>query len=81
MNMQSPSPALSRADQDGVAVLTLCRPEKRNPLSEALIAALTAELDAIAADKSIRAVIIRGGRSRVLGRPRPEGDVRPPRRR
>jgi enoyl-CoA hydratase/carnithine racemase len=58
MNMQSPSPALSRADQDGVAVLTLCRPEQRNTLSEGLIAALTAEFDSLAADRGVRAVIL-----------------------
>jgi enoyl-CoA hydratase/carnithine racemase len=58
MNMQSPSPALRRNDAGGVAKLTLCRAEKRNPLSEALIAAMTAELNAIAADKSIRAVVL-----------------------
>ncbi len=58
MNMQSPSPVLSRTDDGPVAVLTLCRPQKRNPLSEALIAALTAELEAIAADARIRAVVL-----------------------
>jgi enoyl-CoA hydratase/carnithine racemase len=58
MPLQSPLPALSRIDADGVATLTLCRPEKRNPISEALIAALTAELDAIANHRGIRAVII-----------------------
>jgi enoyl-CoA hydratase/carnithine racemase len=45
-------------DSDGVALLTLCRPERRNPLSEAVLEALTAELDAIAGDTSIRAVVI-----------------------
>jgi enoyl-CoA hydratase/carnithine racemase len=58
MTLQSPLPTLSRADTGGVALLTLCRPEKRNPLSEALIAAMTAECDAIAADRNVRAVII-----------------------
>jgi enoyl-CoA hydratase/carnithine racemase len=58
MNMQSSFPALVRADDGGVATLTLCRPEQRNPLSEALIAALTAEFDAIAADAGVRAVIL-----------------------
>lgn len=58
MTLQSPSPVLARADDGSVAVLTLCRPERRNPLSEALIAALTAELDAIAADRAVRAVIL-----------------------
>ncbi len=58
MDLQSPPAVLSRSNQEGIAVLTLCRPESRNPLSEALIAALTGELDAIAVDRSIKAVII-----------------------
>jgi enoyl-CoA hydratase/carnithine racemase len=58
MTLQSPLPVVSRTDADGVAVLTLCRPERRNPLSEALLGAMTAELDAIADDRSIRAVVI-----------------------
>jgi len=58
MTLQSPLPVLARADDAGVAVLTLVRPQSRNALSEALIAALTAELDAIAADAGIRAVVI-----------------------
>jgi enoyl-CoA hydratase/carnithine racemase len=58
MTMQSPLLVLNRGVSDGIAVLTLCRPERRNPLSEALISALTAELDAIAEDRAIRAVII-----------------------
>jgi enoyl-CoA hydratase/carnithine racemase len=58
MTLQSPLPSLSRNDADGVAILTLCRPEKRNPLCEELIGSLTAELDAIARDKRLRAVII-----------------------
>jgi enoyl-CoA hydratase/carnithine racemase len=58
MNMQSPSPVLTRSDADGVAHLVLCRAEKRNPLSEALLAALTTELQDIAGQKSVRAVIL-----------------------
>lgn len=49
---------LLRADRDGIATLTLNRPERRNALSEGLIAALTDALDAIADDGSVRAVII-----------------------
>lgn len=49
---------LLRADADGVATLTLNRPQSRNALSEGLIAALSDTLDAIAADRSVRAVII-----------------------
>jgi enoyl-CoA hydratase/carnithine racemase len=49
---------LLRDDADGIAVLTLNRPEARNSLSEALLTALAGELDAIAADASVRAVVI-----------------------
>jgi enoyl-CoA hydratase/carnithine racemase len=51
-------PALTRSDADGIAMLTLNRPEARNPLSEALLAALSSELTTIAVDSAIRAVII-----------------------
>ncbi len=50
--------ALERSDADGVATLTLNRPEARNALSMSLIAALQAELDAIAGDPGIRVVTI-----------------------
>jgi enoyl-CoA hydratase/carnithine racemase len=43
----------------GVATLTLNRPERFNPLSSEMIAALQAELDSIAADPSVRVVILR----------------------
>ncbi|MBM3569253.1 MAG: enoyl-CoA hydratase [Alphaproteobacteria bacterium] len=58
-----PKPAeniLLRHDQDGVATLTLNRPEARNALSRAMLSALQAELDAIKADRGIRAVVIAG---------------------
>jgi enoyl-CoA hydratase/carnithine racemase len=42
----------------GVATLTLNRPERFNPLSSAMISALQAELDAIAADSSLRVVVL-----------------------
>ncbi len=58
MDLQSPHAVLTRSDVENVAVLTLCRPERRNPLSEALISALAAELDALARDRRIKAVII-----------------------
>ena len=57
----SASPASSpllRSDRDGTAVLTLDRPDARNALSEALIDALSAELDAIAADPRVRVVVL-----------------------
>jgi enoyl-CoA hydratase/carnithine racemase len=43
----------------GVATLALNRPERFNPLSSEMIAALQAELDAIALDPSVRVVILR----------------------
>ena len=49
---------LQRADADGVATLTLNRPQARNALSIALMAALQAEFDAIAADPSVRVVVV-----------------------
>jgi enoyl-CoA hydratase/carnithine racemase len=49
---------LLREDQGAVAILTLNRPDARNSLSEALLEALGHELDAIAADRRLRAVIL-----------------------
>ncbi len=49
---------LLRSDGGGVATLTLNRPQARNALSDALLAALTGELDRIAADRTVRAVIV-----------------------
>lgn len=43
---------------DGIATLTLNRPERFNPLSFDMIAAIQNELDAIANDPSIRVVIL-----------------------
>ncbi|HZH26867.1 MAG TPA: enoyl-CoA hydratase [Azospirillaceae bacterium] len=49
-----------RADEGGVAVLTLNRPDARNALSRALMQALQEQLDAIGADPAIRVVVLRG---------------------
>jgi enoyl-CoA hydratase/carnithine racemase len=49
---------LLRVDLEGITTLRLNRPGARNALSEALIDALTFELDAIAADSSVRAVVL-----------------------
>jgi enoyl-CoA hydratase/carnithine racemase len=43
---------------NGIATLTLNRPERFNPLSQQMIAAIQAELDAIASDPSVRVVIL-----------------------
>ncbi|MDQ4135395.1 MAG: enoyl-CoA hydratase [Pseudomonadota bacterium] len=61
MNAQAPIAAaapLLRSDGEGIATLTLNRPTARNTLSEAVLDALTRELDALAEDRSIQAVIL-----------------------
>jgi enoyl-CoA hydratase/carnithine racemase len=45
-------------DARGVVTLTLDRPQSFNALSEGMLAALQAELDAVATDESARAVVI-----------------------
>jgi enoyl-CoA hydratase/carnithine racemase len=47
-----------RQDEGGIATLTLNRPAARNALSLALIDALRASVDAIAADRKVRAVVV-----------------------
>jgi enoyl-CoA hydratase/carnithine racemase len=54
----SSSLILLREDQDGIAVLTLNRPQARNSLSEALLEALGDTLSAIAHDRAVRAVVL-----------------------
>ncbi len=44
--------------ENGVATLILNRPQRFNPLSSQMIAAIQAELDAIASDASVRVVIL-----------------------
>jgi enoyl-CoA hydratase/carnithine racemase len=46
---------------EGIATITLNRPEKRNPLSLQVFKELDFCLDTADADKSIAAVIITGG--------------------
>ncbi|MBK0398979.1 enoyl-CoA hydratase [Limibaculum sp. M0105] len=59
---------LLREDAGGIATLTLNRPEALNALSEELMAALQAALDAIAVDRKVKAVILRGaGRAFCAG--------------
>jgi len=49
-----------REDRERVAWLTLNRPQKLNALSEAMISALSAELDALSDDTDVRVVVISG---------------------
>lgn len=53
-------PPLLREDAAGVATLTLNRPAARNALSLALIDALAETLAALAADRSVKAIVITG---------------------
>ncbi|HKS65380.1 MAG TPA: enoyl-CoA hydratase, partial [Xanthobacteraceae bacterium] len=48
MNAPVATPVLLREDADDIAVLVLNRPQARNSLSEALLAALSASLAEIA---------------------------------
>jgi enoyl-CoA hydratase/carnithine racemase len=59
---------LLRDDKGAVAHLTLNAPERLNPLSDAMIAALVEELDRIANDRSVRVVVLKGaGRAFCAG--------------
>jgi len=60
MAVPDPSKILQRDDRAGIAWLTMNRPAQRNALSSALMAAMQAELDAIAADRTVRVVVIAG---------------------
>ena len=53
-------PMLLREDANGVATLTLNRPGQFNSLSRSMLEVLLAELESIAADKSVRAVVLAG---------------------
>lgn len=57
-DQKTDEPILLRADADGVCTLTLNRPQARNALSVALMAALQEMLDAIAKDDSVKVVVI-----------------------
>jgi enoyl-CoA hydratase/carnithine racemase len=52
------APILLRGDIDGIALLSLNRPQQRNTLSEAMLTALAGEFASIAADNKVRAVIL-----------------------
>lgn len=57
-----------RADADGVATLTLNRPDKLNALTPGSFVALREHLDALADDTDIRCVVLKGsGRSFCAG--------------
>jgi enoyl-CoA hydratase/carnithine racemase len=54
------APLVLQQRRDGAAWLTLNRPEQYNALSEEMLAALQAALDSLAADTSVRVVVLSG---------------------
>ncbi len=60
MDDHSNEPLLLRQDRDGVATLTLNRPQARNALSMGLMGELLSALGAIAAEPDIKVVILAG---------------------
>ncbi len=59
---------LEREDRGAVRHLTLNLPERLNPLSDAMIAELQAEFDALAETRGVRAVVLKGaGRAFCAG--------------
>jgi enoyl-CoA hydratase/carnithine racemase len=57
-HVRTTEPSLVRENIGSIAVLTLNRPQARNTLSEAMLAALREELASLAGDKRIRAVVL-----------------------
>ncbi len=54
------APLLLSADDDGIATLTLNRPQARNSLSQGMLRELLAQLESVKADPAIRVVILAG---------------------
>ena len=63
MNDQAAAPPVLRSTAGQIATLTLNRPRQYNALSAALMEALAREVDALAADESVRVVLITGAGS------------------
>lgn len=57
---QSDEPLLLREDRDGIAWLTMNRPQQMNLLTSDMLAALQGAFDAIAEDESVRVVVLAG---------------------
>src|SRR5271156_5038279 len=55
---QSDAPVIRDQDKRGVVTLTLNRPQSFNALSEAMLAALQEQIDALARDASARVVVL-----------------------
>ena len=59
-NRADDSPILKGPNEDGVVTLTMNRPDRLNAISPDFIAAFVAALDEIAADRTVRAVVLTG---------------------
>jgi len=71
-------PPVLRSDADGIATVTLNRPRHYNALSEAMLDALQAELDALAHDPGVRVVVLAGaGKAFCAGHDLKEMRARP----
>ena len=55
---QAEAPVLLREDRDGIATLTLNRPQQMNLLTSDMLGALQSAFDAIAKDASVRVVVL-----------------------
>ena len=55
---QAEQPVLLREDRDGIATLTLNRPQQMNLLTSQMLAALQGAFDQIAKDPSVRVVVL-----------------------
>ena len=61
MSASTPDPHVERTDtDDGIAVVTITRPERRNALSNRTLDELHGVFDGIAADPSVRVVVVTG---------------------
>jgi enoyl-CoA hydratase len=60
---QSPTHLRLERPADGVAILTLDNPEQRNAMSDQMTASWVAAVDELAADRSVRAVVVTGAGS------------------
>ena len=56
----APEPILIREESAGVVTLRLNRPQQLNALSEAMLEALQAELEAVGGDATVRCVVVAG---------------------
>ena len=60
MSTNGESPLVTRTDDGGIVTLTLNRGDRFNPLSSAMILALEARLDEVAAERAARVVVLAG---------------------